>query len=68
MYKVKDHNNLIRDPSNQAILNMDRDRLIDVKNKKHMRDSIQHLNEEMDSLKKDFKEIKELLQQIACRG
>lgn len=68
MYKVKDHNNLVRDPSNQAILNMDRDRLIDVKNKKHMRDSIQHLNEEMDSLKKDFKEIKELLQQIACRG
>ena len=68
MYKVKDHNTLVRDPSNQAILNMDRDKLMELKNKKHMRDSIQHLNEEMDSLKKDFKEIKELLQQIACRG
>ena len=68
MYKVKDHNNLVRDPSNQAILNMDREKLMELKNKKNMRDSIQHLNEEMDSLKKDFKEIKELLQQIACRG
>jgi len=68
MYKVKDHNTLIRDPSNQAILNMDRDKLLELKNKKHMKESIQHINEELDTLKKDFKEIKALLQQIACRG
>jgi prefoldin subunit 5 len=68
MHKVKDHVNLVRDPKNQAILNTDREKLMDLKNKKQMKDSIQHINEELDTLKKDFREIKELLQQIACRG
>ena len=68
MYKVKDHNNLLRDPNNQAILNVDREKLSEHRNKKQISNNIQHLNEEIASLKSDFQEIKLLLQQIANRG
>lgn len=68
MYKVKDHNNLLRDSSNQAIINVDREKLSEHRNKKQMKDNIEYLNEEIASLKSDFQEIKFLLQQIASRG
>ena len=68
MYKVKDHNNLLRDPKNQAIINVDKEKLFEHRNKKQIKDNIQHLNEEIASLKSDFQEIKHLLQQIASRG
>lgn len=68
MYKVKDHNNLRRDPKNQAIINVDKEKLFEHRNKKQISNNIQHLNEEIASLKSDFQEIKLLLQQIANRG
>jgi hypothetical protein len=68
MYKVKEHINLVRDPSNQAILNLDRNALIELKNKKETKVSIQSLREEIDCIKNDFQEIKELLRQIASKG
>ena len=68
MYKVKDHNNLRRDSTNQAILSADREKLLEHKNKKQMKSEITHINEELTSLKNDFQEIKHLLQQIASRG
>ena len=68
MYKVKDHNSLRRDPSNQAIINVDRERLSEHRNKKQIKDNIEHLNEEIASLKSDFQEIKLLLQHIVNRG
>lgn len=68
MYKVKDHNNLRRDPKNQAIINVDKEKLFEHRNKKQISNNIQHLNEEVISLKSDVQEIKLLLQQIASRG
>ena len=68
MYKVKDHNNLLRDPSNQAILSADKEKLWEHKNKKQIKENLDHLNKELVSLKTDFQEIKSLLQQIASRG
>lgn len=68
MHKVKDHNNLLRDPHSKAILNVDREKLLNHKNKNKVRDDIQHLSDEITSLKNDFQEIKFLLQQIANRG
>ena len=53
MYKVKDHNNLRRDPKNQAIINVDREKLSEHRNKKQISNNIQHLNEEVISLKSD---------------
>jgi hypothetical protein len=68
MYKVKDHNNLRRDPKNQAIINVDREKLSEHRNKTKIKENIEHINEEIASLKSDFQEIKFLLQQIANRG
>lgn len=68
MHKVIDHNNLLRDPHNKAIINIDREKLMEHRNKNKVRDEIQHINDEIASLKSDFQEIKFLLQQIANRG
>ena len=68
MYKVKDHNNLLRDASSQAIISVDREKLFEHQNKKQIIDNIEHLNQEIVSLKNDFREIKMMLQQIVNRG
>ena len=68
MYKVKDNNSLRRDSSNQAILSVDKEKLFEHKNKKQLKNEINHLNEEIFSLKSDFQEIKLLLQQIVNKG
>lgn len=68
MYKVEDHKDLVRDPANKAILNIDKEKLSEYKNKKRMKNNIEELNEEIASLKNDFQEIKLLLQQIVNRG
>ena len=68
MYKVKDHNSLRRDPKNQAIINVDREKLYEHRNKTKIKENIEHINEEIASLKNDFQEIKFLLQQIANKG
>lgn len=68
MYKVKDHKNLIRDPSNQAILSLDRNTMVELRNKRETKTTIQSLREEMDEMKNDFQEIKDLLRQIASKG
>lgn len=66
--KVQDYPDLIRDPNSKAIINVNRAAMQDHMSKLQMKESIQNLNKEMASLKDDFKEIKSLLQQIACRG
>lgn len=66
--KVQDYPDLIRDPNSKAIINVNRAAMQEHMSKQQMKDSIKNLNQEMASLKDDFKEIKALLQQIACRG
>ena len=68
MYKVKDHKHLVRDSSSQAILNIDRKSLIEIREKKETKVTIQSLREEIDDIKNDFQEIKDLLRQIASKG
>ena len=68
MYKVKEHKNLVRDPTNQAVLNVDRKTLIELRDKKETKVTIQSLREEIDDIKNDFQEIKDLLRQIASKG
>lgn len=66
--KVQDYPDLIRDSNSKAIINVNRAAMQEHMSKQQMKDSIKNLNQEMASLKDDFKEIKALLQQIACRG
>lgn len=66
--KVENYPDLIRDSKSRAIINVNRNAMVEHMSKQQMKESIQNLNEEMVSLKNDFREIKALLQQIANRG
>ena len=66
--KVENYPDLVRDSKSRAILNVNKAAMQEHMSKQQMKESIQNLNQEMASLKDDFKEIKALLQQIACRG
>lgn len=68
MYKVENYKNLLRDPFNQAIVSNDKEKLLDHKSRTRVKEDIQHINQEIASLKNDFQEIKFLLQQIANKG
>lgn len=68
MLKVENYPDLVRDPKSKAIINVNRAAMQEHMTKQQMKDSIRHINEELDSLKNDFREIKSLLQQIACKG
>lgn len=63
--RVKGHTNLVRDKRTGAILNTNRNEIArarkikDIKNKET--EVIQNLSQDVDVLKKDMKEIKELL-------
>ena len=64
--RVKGHTNLVRDKRTGAILNTNRNEIArarkikDIKNKEN--EVIQNLSQDVDVLKKDMKEIKELNQ------
>ena len=63
--QVQGHTNLVRDKRTGAILNTNRNEIVrarkikDIKNKET--EVIQNLSQDVDVLKKDMKEIKELL-------
>lgn len=65
--KVENYPDLIRDSNSKAIINVNRNAMAEHISKQQMRENIKQLNNEIVSLKEDFKEIKALLQQIACR-
>lgn len=66
--KVEDRPDLIRDSRSKAIININRSAMQEHMSKQQMKENIQNLNQEMASLKDDFKEIKALLREIASRG
>jgi hypothetical protein len=59
--KVKEHNNLVRDMSSKAILNIDQEALENHRRKKSMMKSIVENNEKIHDLENDVKEIKQML-------
>jgi hypothetical protein len=59
--KVKDHEDLVREKNNSAILNVDADALSKYKMRRELE---RKRNEEIDELKKDVSEIKSLLLQM----
>lgn len=66
--KVENYPDLVRDPNSKAIINVNRTAMQEHMSKQQMRESIQNLNQEMASLKDDFKEIKTMLQQLVRKG
>jgi len=59
--KVKDNDDLVRDKTNSAVLNVDADALSKYKMR---REQERKRNEEIDELKRDVSEIKSLLLQM----
>ena len=66
--KVENYPDLIRDAKSKAIINVNKTAMQEHMSKQQMKENIQTLNQEMASLKDDFKEIKTLLREIASRG
>ena len=66
--KVENYPDLVRDSKSKAIINVNRNAMVEHMSKQQVKESIQNLNQEMASLINDFREIKTLLQQIACKG
>tara|TARA_Y100001938_G_C8095348_1_gene437746 strand:+ start:383 stop:595 length:213 start_codon:yes stop_codon:yes gene_type:complete len=66
--KVKDHNNLVRDTRSKAILNTDMAALLKRRREKEVNVTLNSLNEEVNTIKNEFLEIKQLLKQIVSKG
>ena len=66
--KVEGYPDLVRDSKSRAIINTNRQALVEHLDKRNTKVSIQSLTEEMNVMKEDFQEIKELLRQIASKG
>lgn len=66
--KVKDYPDLVRDSQSRAIINTNRSAMMQHIEKRETKVSIQSLQEEMNVIKDEFQEIKELLRQIASRN
>ena len=65
--KVRDYPDLVRDSQSRAIINTNRSAMMQHIEKRETKVSIQSL-QEMNVIKDEFKEIKELLRQIASRN
>lgn len=66
--KVRDYPDLVRDSQSKAIINTNRSAMIQHMEKRETKVSIQSLQEEINVIKDEFQEIKELLRQIASRN
>ena len=66
--KVEGYPDLVRDSKSRAIINTNRQAMIDHIDKRNTKVTIQSLTEEMNVIKEEFQEIKALLQQIASKG
>ena len=61
MSKIEGHNNLIRDDSNSAIINKDRNAFLEARRAKELRET---QKSEINTLKDEINEMKEMLLQI----
>jgi predicted transcriptional regulator len=59
--KIRNYSGILKDTNSGAILNNDRKAVDEYHAKKKMLSSTRNLHEEIDSIKKDMEEIKELL-------
>lgn len=66
--KVKEHKNLVRDSRSKAILNTDMASLLKKKKESEVDVTLSSLTKEVNIIKNEFKEIKDLLKQIATKS
>ena len=66
--KVKDHKHLVRDSGSKAILNTDMASLLKRRKEKEVNVTLSSLTQEVNIIKSEFMEIKQLLKQIVSKG
>ena len=66
--KVKEHKNLVRDSRSKAILNTDMSALLKKRRDKEVNVTLTSLTQEVNIIKNEFQEIKNLLKQIAKKN
>lgn len=66
--KVKDHNHLVRDSGSKAILNTDMAALLKRRKEKEVNVTLNSLKEEVNTIKNEFQEIKQLLKQLVMKN
>jgi len=66
--KVLDHDYLVRDPSTGAIINTDKTSLEDIKKLRTASSTIKNLQGDVENLKSELYEIKNLLKELIRNG
>ena len=66
--KVEGHPDLVRDSRSKAIINTNRNAMIEHAEKRQVKVSIQSLSDEINEIREDFKEIKEMLKHMVSKG
>ena len=66
--KVKDHKELVRDTRSKAILNTDMASLLKRRKEKEASVTLNSLTQEVITIKNEFQEIKQLLNQLVSKG
>lgn len=66
--KVKDRQDLVRESNSNAILNVDKQSLNKYKEEREFKLKMQKTTQDIDQLKVDIQEIKQLIRQLCSQG
>jgi hypothetical protein len=67
MIKVKDHENLRRDPHSQAIINVDKQEYVAYLKKQQKAQRLEQVESKVYDIQNDIKDIKQMLQQLVSK-
>ena len=65
--KVKDHNNLRRDPHSQVIINVDKQEYVAYLKKQQRAQRLEQVESKVYDMQNDIKDIKQMLQQLVSK-
>lgn len=66
-HKVKDHDNLRRDPHSKAIINVDKQEYVAYLRKQHKAERLERVESKVYDMQNDIKDIKQMLQQLVSK-
>ena len=67
LQKVKDHDNLRRDPHSKAIVNVNKQEYVAYLRKQQKAQRLEHVESKVYDLQSDIKDIKQMLQQLVSK-
>lgn len=65
--KVKDHENLRRDPHSRAIINIDKQEYVAYLKKRQKAERLEQVESKVYDMQNDIKDIKQMLQQLVSK-